>query len=152
MSIININDKAFTSFEHIGVKKLLENDNYLVLVCIYRLLVISISVGFEEIVQFFEVLLAQKENVILAGDINIHIDQDEHYPNHFRDILNTFNMCQHVNFLTHKLGHTLDIIATFVDDPKISGIESTEYDHFLVNIDVVQEMRLYKMITSLIKI
>ena len=52
----------------------------------------SISVSFEGIVQFFEVLLAQKENVLLAGGINIHMDKDEHYPNHFRDILNMFNM------------------------------------------------------------
>ena len=135
----HINDKAFTSFEHIGVKIRLENGNYLILICIYRVLFRSISLFFEEIVQFFEVLLAQKENVILAGDINIHMDQDEHYPNRFRDILNTFNMCQHVKFPTHKLGHTLDIIATFVDDPKISGIECSEYDlshHFLVEFDV----------------
>ena len=110
---------------------------------------ISISVFFEVIVQFFEVLLAQKENVILAGDI--HMDQDEHYPNHFTDILNTFNMCQHVKFPTHKLGHTLDIIATFVDDPKIACIESSEYDlshHFLVEFDVavVPQLQVYKMI------
>ena len=45
----------------------------------------------------------------------------------------------------------LDIIATFVDDLKIFGIESSEYDvshHFLVEFDiaVVPEMQLYKMI------
>ena len=126
----HINDKTFASFEHIGVKILLENVNYLMLVCIYRVLFISISLFFEEIVQLFDV-----ENDILGSDINIHMDQDEHYINHFRDILNTFNMCQHVKFPTHKLGHTLDIIATFVDERKISGIESSEYDqshNFLV--------------------
>ena len=56
-----------------------------------------------------------------------------------------------MKFPPHKLGHTLDIIATFVDDPKISGIESSEYDlshHLLVQFDVavLPEMHLYKMI------
>ena len=45
-------------------------------------------------------------------ETNIHMDEDELYSKHFKDIFNLFNYIQHVNFAIHTLGHTLDIVAT----------------------------------------
>ena len=80
------------------------------------------------------------------------MDEDELYANSFKDILNTFNLIQHVNFPTHIAGHTLDIIATLEDNPIISNIEANKYDishHFLVdfNVSVSLEAKEFKTIS-----
>ena len=144
--------KQYSSFEITVVKIKLNNNKHLILVSIYRVLFVSVTVFLEEIIQLFEILLTLKENIILAGDVNIHNDEDELYSNRFKDILNTFNIIQHVDFPTHIKGHTLDIIATFSDNPIILDIKSNEYDvshHFLVdfNAAISPEKRLYKSIS-----
>ena len=96
-------------------------------------------------------MFSSNERIILAGDINIHLDQDELYSNRFKDIFDMFNICQYVNFPTHKLGHTIDMIATFDNNPVISNLEANEYDvshHFLIDFDVAihPEIRKHKTI------
>ena len=49
----------------------------------------------------------------------------------------------------HKMGHTIDIIATFDNNPVISNLEANGYDvshHFLVDFDVAihPEIRAHK--------
>ena len=85
-----IKHKQFSSFEHIVIKAMLEN-NSLILVSIYRVLFVSVTVFLED-VQMFELLVTLKEDIILAGDVNIHMEEDELYANRFRGILNTFNI------------------------------------------------------------
>ena len=128
--------KSYSSFKLCVVKLHLGNRKPISLVCIYRLLFVSITVFLKEIVQLLEVLVASNDDIVIAGDVNIHLDEDELYSNNFKDILNMFNIRQHVDFPTHKMGHTLDIIATFYDNPAISNISAEEYDisdHFLVD-------------------
>ena len=134
-----INYKQFSSFEHIIIKVPVTDCSNILLVCIYRVLFISIVDFLDEIVTLFEMLVTTKENFILAGDVNIHMDVDDvTYTNKFKDILDMFNMIQHVDFPTHIQGHTLDVIVTFQDGPLIKNIISNEYDvshHFLVDFD-----------------
>ena len=134
-----INHKQFSSFEHIIIKILPKDNKSLLLVSIYRVLFVSVTVFLDEIVQLFEILVTLKDNIVLAGDVNIHMDEDDLYSNRFKDILDTFNIIQHIDFPTHIQGHTLDIIATFGENPVISNIESNKYDvshHFLVDFHV----------------
>ena len=84
------------------------------------------------------------------GDVNIHMYEDELYSNRFKDILDTFNINQLVDFSTHIQGHTLDIIATFGENPV--NIESNEYEishHFLVDfcVAIVPETKQEKEIS-----
>ena len=58
-------------------------------------------------------LASSAEDVLLAGDINLHMDENEHYSSRFKEIMDSFNLIQHIDFPTHKHGHTLDIVATF---------------------------------------
>ena len=90
--------------------------------------------------------------MILAGDVNIHMDEDEIYPNLFKDILNSFNFIQHINFPTHKFGHTLDIVATLDGVIHVSNLVSNQYDvshHYLVNfcIQFTPEIKVQKEIS-----
>ena len=153
ISYKRLNYKQYSSFELTVVKININSNKHLVLVSIYRVLFVSITTFLDEIIQLFESLVTLKESVILAGDVNIHIDaDDELYSNKFKDILNTFNVIQHVNFPTHIQGHTLDIIATFNDAPVISNINSNCYDvshHSLITFtaNVSLDRRLHKQIS-----
>ena len=65
-----------------------------------------------------------------------------------KDILNTFNITQHIDFPTHIQGHTLDIVATFGDEPTILDIEANGYDvshHSLVDFKVAIEPEVKAM-------
>ena len=131
--------KSFSSFKLCVVKLYLGNRQSLLLVCIYRILFISITVFLKEIVQLLEILVVSNDGIVIARVVNIHLDKDELYSNNFKDILNMFNIRQHVEFPTHKMGHTSDIIATFYDNPVISNISTEEYDisnHFPVDFDI----------------
>ena len=153
ISYKHLNYKQYSSFELTVVKIHVNGNKHLILVSIYRVLFVSVSIFLDEIVQLFEALVALKDSFILAGDVNIHMDEEgELNTGKFKDILNTFNVVQHVDFPTHIQGHTLDIIATFSDAPKISDIDSNLYDvshHSLVtfNANVSLERRLEKQIS-----
>ncbi len=54
-----------------------------------------------------------KDEVIICGDFNIHVNKpDDPNTMKFMDILSQFNLVQHINEPTHKLGNTLDLIIT----------------------------------------
>ncbi len=54
-----------------------------------------------------------KDEVIICGDFNIHVNKpDDANTKKFMDILSQFNLVQHINEPTHKLGNTLDLIIT----------------------------------------
>ena len=152
MSFKHLNYKQYSSFEITILKISLKDNKSLILVSIYRVLFVSVTTFLEEIVHLFEILSSLKEDIILAGDINIHVEENELYSNQFKDILNSFNIVQHVDFPTHIQEHTLDIIATFGNSPLITGLEANLYDishHFLVdfNVEINLEKKLYKTIS-----
>ena len=132
--------KKYSSFEHMLLKIYLKNNKSTILVCIYRLLFVSTVTFFNEFTQLLEVLITEHDCIIIAGDVNIHTETDDSLSRQFTDILETFQMTQHIKYPTHKVGHTLDIVATFDDKPRISNIDINEYEdisvHFLVDFDI----------------
>ena len=144
--------KAYASFETTMVKLFLKNVKSAVVVCIYRLLFESSVTFFEEFTQMLESLITVHDCIIIAGDVNIHTETEESYSRQFADILDMFNMTQHIKKPTHNMGHTLDIVATFIDKPHISGIQVTDYEdvsnHYLVDFTVTcsPELREFKQI------
>ncbi len=71
------------------------------------------SVFFSEFTEFLTLASAICPVVLLTGDLNIHVDNvDCANTVSFIDILDCFNFTQHVNFPTHKHGHTLDLVCT----------------------------------------
>ena len=135
-----MNTKMYSSFEHTLVKIFLKNNKSLAVVCVYRLSYESSVKFFEEFTQMIEVLITAYDSLIIAGDVNIHTETDESYSRQLADILDMFNMVQHIQQPTHNMGHTLDIVATFQEKPRVSNISVNEYievsDHFLVDFSV----------------
>ena len=67
------------------------------------------------------------------------METDELYAARFKDILDNFNITQHVHFPTHIQGHTLDIIATFGETPQVTNVEASGYDishHHLIDFQI----------------
>ena len=137
-SFTQITSKPFSSFEHSIIKLKLKN-RVMCLVTIYRILFIPTGVFLDEFMELLEILCSSGEIFVLSGDVNIHLDTNESYSNRLREIFETFNLKQYVDFPTHKLGHTLDIILTHSDSPLIIDVESNEVqlsDHFLLSFTV----------------
>ena len=111
--------KMLTSFEHVVVKIFLKNNKSTVLICIYRLLFESSVVFFEELTKMLEQMITEHDCIILAGDVNIHTETDESYSRQLADILDMFNMIQHIDGPTQRMGHTLDIVATYDNKPYV---------------------------------
>ena len=109
--------KQYSSFELTVAKIFLANKKSLTLV-IYLLVVICFNYN---ISMWNCTAVCSNENIILAGDVNVHMDEDNLYSNQFKDILDTFNATQHVNFPTHIASNTLDIIITFDKNSCISN-------------------------------
>ena len=67
--------------------------------------------------QFVEV----REELLIVGDFNIHVDSSNNESKGFLDILNANGITQHVTSPTHQKGHTLDIAITREQSNILSG-------------------------------
>ena len=134
-----LSSRMYSSFELTMVRITLLTKNSLILIFVYRLLFIPITVFLEEITQLLEMTITSYDVVILAGGVNIHMETNDLYARQMRDILDMFNMVQHITVPTHKMGHTLDIVATFINNPIVTDIDVSEYDlnhHFLIDFKI----------------
>ena len=94
-------------------------------------------VFFQEFPSLLEKLAIAAGSLLMVGDFNFHVeDCNDRSAQRFLQLLETFNMEQHIREPTHRSGHTLDLMITraeeniasnfSVHDPAIS-------DHFAVS-------------------
>ena len=92
----------------------------------------------EEFSSFLEGLVSTTSALLVAGDFNFHIDEpNDCDARRFLQVLESFDLIQHVSEATHKKGHILDLIITraheklvgrcTVDNPFVS-------DHFVYTV------------------
>ena len=147
-----VKQREYSSFEHKAIRITVNCRSKLLVISIYRVLFISVKVFLEDFVTFLEYLVTLKDNFIISGDINLHMDTDPTYSRKFKEILDTFNLVQHVQLPTHLKGHTLDVIITYNNNPDISNIEAKEYNeishHYLIgfNVNAIPIMKTEKLI------
>ena len=53
-----------------------------------------------------------REELLIVGEFNIHVDSPNNESQGFLDILNANGLTQHMTSLTHQKGHTLDYKGT----------------------------------------
>ena len=71
---------------------------------------------FDEISRLFEMLVTYNCEIIITGDLNIHLDiVHNNHTIKFNQMLDCFGLSQHVAGPTHKAGHTLDVFITKTD-------------------------------------
>ena len=101
--------------------------------CIKILLVdllpgLSTSLFLEEFSKLLESITADQRHkrLLIVGDFNIHVDNsNDTTARQSVDLLDSFNLVQHVSEKTHANGHTLDLVISnamdhFVNDVKIT--------------------------------
>ena len=104
--------KQYSTFEHTIVKLSRKNSKILFIITIYRLQSESISIFFDEFAELLDLYAVSNEDFVIAGDVNIHVETDSLYSTKFREVLNLYNLKQHVQGPTHREGHTVDVIIT----------------------------------------
>ena len=91
----------------------------------------------EEMVSIFENSIKTiRNNILLMGDFNIHMDTPDD-PNTiiFNDLLNSFNLRNNISFQTHISGHTLHLI---LDDQNESLAKCVKKGHSFADHSLVQ--------------
>ena len=126
--------KHYISFEHTIVKLPLGGKKFMILISVYRLSYVAIAIFLEEFAELLDLYTISSESFVIAGDFNIHVETDSPDSNKFREMLDIYDLKQHVNEPTHREGHTLDIvltpnIASCMDDVEV--IDTDISDHFL---------------------
>ena len=67
----------------------------------------------DDITEFLAETLSQHQHIIVAGDFNMHINnQDDPEANILMDTMTALGLQQHTTFITHCSGNRLDLIFT----------------------------------------
>ena len=88
----------------------------------------------EEFLEHVSSMLRSSKNVIILGDFNIPWNKPEHPDTtSMREILDMYDLHQHINIQTHKLGNTLDWLISKSPDT-IQDITGKDFlsDHNII--------------------
>ena len=125
----------FQSFEHCIFSLTKNKYDKVVLVSVYRLQHLPVSLFLQEFPTLLESLCSMNCVLLIGGDINIHLDDmNDQYARSFISLLDSFNLYQFVNDVTHNEGHTLDCLICNEKD-KCHNVTVSDVglsDHFLV--------------------
>lgn len=129
----------FVTFEVVAVR-LTVNGTTFILIAIYRPGSVQLTVSFyQELVSVLEYVTILDSNILLMGDFNVHVEKTED-PHSIRlgEILDTFQLVNHIKEPTHVLGGILDLVISSHNIPvtnvKIfpSGVIS---DHSFITVE-----------------
>jgi len=71
---------------------------------------------FDDLAQFLQDILIEHKNIVILGDLNLHIERDDSDAIVCSDILGAMGFIPQFNIPTHKGGHTLDQVYTVLDN------------------------------------
>ena len=117
LNIVDISSGCKQSFEF-STHTITNRNVSILLVTIYRLQYsntnpITFLTFREEFEEFLSNICLTHPNMILTGDFNIHVNDNDNNDNkHFKSMLQRYGFVQHVNVPTHLSGNTLDLIIT----------------------------------------
>ena len=121
-------------------------DRYnILLAVIYRPPNSSVLQFANELAAYMEKNINTSGEQIMVGDFNVHINkQDEGNAIILSDILESFNLTNCVEFLTHKLQNTLDLVINQQDSKHIRNVCQGYLlsDHHLVLFDVTSKSKV----------
>ena len=138
--------EEYETFEIMDVR--IKNKGCLRVFVIYRPPESTYALFYEEFSRLLEKTLAVHPGpVIFIGDFNFHVDDPNDYQaKRFTDLLRSFDLKQHVDGITHKDGHTLDLVITRSDDSlirKLSIRDPAISDHRAVHCELNLQKPIY---------
>ena len=103
------------------------------LICVYRLQEMKFEQFLDEFSDFVSTIITTCNYFIIAGDFNIHLDVHDPHTSDFNNLLECYDLKQHINEPTHIHGHILDIILKpNYELDNISVNKLLLSDHFLI--------------------
>ena len=117
--------KHFQSFEHTIVKVTISKKKTLYLISVYRVLFAAVSIFMEEFAELLGAYTIPNEHFVIAGDFNIHIESEDSNAKQLKELLDMYDLQQHISVPTHTKGHTLDLVIT-------------SSNNFLTDVDVIE--------------
>ena len=138
--------KHYSSLEYTVVQIKLCNRKSIFLISFYRLQEVAVSTFVEDFTDLLNDYTIPNEHFIIAGDINIHMETDDANSNKIKDLIDIYDLKQHVEVPTHVKGHTLDVVIT----PKkntLGNLRVASYDlshHSLIDFDAAFEFESAK--------
>ena len=88
----------------------------MLLQCVYRPGSQAVTAQFfDELTSVLEQFSVQRRPFLICGDLNIHIDDNDMYATRLNELLQTFDLVQHVREPTHAAGHILDVVISRSD-------------------------------------
>ena len=134
--------KHYKSFEQTIVKITLSHNKTLFLITVYRLQYVETSTFIDEFTDLLNEYSVTNENLVIAGDVNIHMETASRYAKQLKELLDVYNLKQHVSESTHVKGHTIDVVITPDREPYLEHLNVTQLDlshHFLIDFTIPAE-------------
>ena len=138
---IGVNDiHAFNSFEYMDVT-ISSSATSFHLVVLYRpppnnKNKLTSSLFFNDFSSLLEILTVGSTQLLLTGDFNVHVDVvNDRDAVKILNLLDTYNLQQHVREPTHTCNHTLDLLISREDDDLVSCLNiqhGLPSDHFAI--------------------
>ena len=126
---------SYSSFEYCSYTILHSSGKKIILVSLYRPPNSNVSDFLKQFTELLEFFVTYNAELVITGDVNIHLDIVSTTSKSFFDILSMFNLCQNIYHPTHTLGHTLDVVITsrVLETFNVSCSDVNLSDHFPVN-------------------
>jgi exonuclease III len=143
-----VKQKEFASFEIVQILIQSPGNTSLSMSLLYRpppskKNQLSFSRFCEDISDFLDTWILDKNRLLLSGDFNFHVDDvDNKEATHFLKLMESYGLSQHVSAPTHNRGHTLDLVFTRELDPLVSKPythDTLTSDHHWVLCDLLIE-------------
>ena len=126
---------------------LLVFQNRLVNLCvIYRPPDTSIAAFCDDLTDYYERNVTSPGRTIIVGDVNIHTNKELH-PDAvlFHETLGGLGLKDHIDFVAHQFGNSLDAVITSQDDPIVNTVIQGELfsDHHWVFFNISSSTIMY---------
>ena len=116
----------------------------------------SVNVFLEEFSSLLQETAVCPEELLIFGDFNFHMDnKDDGDATRFGDLLDLFNLKQHVCVPTHKRGHILDLVITrnnsgALNLKNVTVMEQLISDHkaICLNLNLQKPLNIRKTVVS----
>ena len=150
-----LNTSNLSTFEHMALQIKTKHVNMTVIV-IYRpepspKHPYKMADFFLELTNLLAHFSAKGGELLVLGDFNFHVNKCENvHVKKFTDILNIFDLVQHINQPTHSAGNTLDLVITRANSTVLNkwAIDELISDHnsILFNLNLTQTKKVKKVI------
>ena len=118
---------GYTTFEHCDVQ-FTNNSGLLNIIVVYRPPPTErnghmIGAFLDEFRSLLEDRMSSLGRLVILGDLNFHVDNAADFnATKFLDLIDLLNFSQHVTSITHKAGHTLDLVITCDSEAVIDNV------------------------------